>query len=118
MDLVRGWVTVVPLLPPPMGLVPVGPAAFYPSPKPRQLRGWKEITGASSALGGPSNEQHLREIAQRDPFCPIYVPYDGGMVTALEPELAQWLKLRRKPLGMRRLSDQVRKKRPAKKRAA
>ncbi len=86
-------------------LAPPAPVYLHAAPAPRQLTGWKEILVCSVQHGGPSTEQHFRAIAKRDPFCPIFRPVGGGTVTAIDVELVQWLRLRRKPLGMRRLSE-------------
>jgi hypothetical protein len=71
--------------------------------KPHQLVGWKEITKHSAKHGGPSDRSHLLSIGEKDPFCPIFRPTDGGAVTAVDVELEWWLALRRKPIGMRRI---------------
>src|SRR6185437_2573312 len=76
-------------------------------PAPMQLVGWKEIVPYSAKHGGPTSRQHLSDLAHADPMCPILGDEKGCVVTTTDWEFLRWLDLRKKPLGLKRLSERA-----------
>lgn len=108
-----GFVTLtLAVVPAPMAspwqmLVPTPHIVSYQPPAPKQLVGWKEIVPFSAKHGGPTSRQHLSDLAHADPMCPILGDEKGCVVTTTDWEFLRWLDLRKKPLGLKRLSERA-----------